>query len=268
MSLQNILGRGNKIGWLAARQSRVTSGRANSPGQVWYGLGRFALQVYARLMLRLDVVWEAPLPNGPKIIAANHPTTTDPFFITLLISEQASILIHETLFKVPVFGRYLRRAGHVIVIPGNGRPAFEQARRLLEAGRTVVIFPEGGLSPLEGGLGKPCTGVARLSLMTGAPVIPVGIHLPREGIRLIETQVDGKPEVGRWYLRGPYALTVGKPMHFEGNVEDRAYVRSISESILQRIAFLAHQSSHRIRGLRPITPVPVTQPVGAAACPR
>ena len=82
-----------------------------------------------------------------------------------------------------VLGRYLRAAGHIPVITGNGRAAFEEAKRLLGAGQTVTIFPEGSISPLEGGFYPARTGVARLALSTGAPVIPVGIHLDRERIQ-------------------------------------------------------------------------------------
>ncbi len=56
--------------------------------------------------------------------------------------------------------------------------------------------------------------VARLALSTGAPVIPVGIGLDRARIHLIETLVDGAIEVGTWYFGGPYAMTVGEPLHF------------------------------------------------------
>jgi 1-acyl-sn-glycerol-3-phosphate acyltransferase len=213
---------------------------------VLYWPGRMIVNWYARLMFNLDVLRHAPLPDGPKIIVANHPSTTDPFLITMLASGKIRILISETLFKVPLFGRYLRLTGHVPVIPGSGRAAFEAARRLLEAGQTVAIFPEGAISPLEGGFHKPRTGVARLALSTGALVIPVGIHLQRERIRLIETEVDGKIEVGTWYLRGPYTVTVGSPMHFAGDVEDREYVVTVSERIMQRIIHLAQQSARRM----------------------
>ncbi len=221
--------------------------------QALYNAGRSVVNLYAGLMLDLDVVRRTPFPEGPKIIAANHPSTTDPLLITTLAAEQTSVLIHETLFKVPLFGRYLRLAGHVPVVDGNGRAAFEQAQRLLRAGRTVVVFPEGGLSPLEGGFGKPRTGAARLSLSTGAPVIPAGIHLQRERIRLIETQVAGQAEVGRWYIRGPYAITVGEPMHFRGDVEDRAHVAAVSEQIMRRIVELARESAGRL-GVREAQP--------------
>ena len=163
-----------------------------------------------------------------------------------------SILINEVLFNVPLFGPYLRRAGHVPVplIAGCGGASFERARQLLLAGRTVAVFPEGAISPLGGGFLKPHSGVARLALSTGAPVIPIGIHLQRERIRLITTQVAGRPEVGTWYLRGRYAITVGEPMHLTGDPEDRRYVRSVAENVMQRIIHLAQESARRIQAAR------------------
>ena len=104
-------------------------------------------------LLGMDVEYHAALPAGPKIIAANHPTTTDPFFLMTVVSEQMSILVTELAFEVPVFGDYLRAAQHIPVILAKAALAFEQARRRLVTGRTIGIFPEGALSPLAGGLG-------------------------------------------------------------------------------------------------------------------
>jgi 1-acyl-sn-glycerol-3-phosphate acyltransferase len=209
------------------------------------------------LLLKLDIAQHAPLPDGPKIIAPNHPSTSDPGLVLLGVREQASVLIDETLFKVPVFGRYLRHAGHVPVVEGNRRAAFEKARRLLQAGRTVVIFPEGSISPREGGLHRARTGVARLALLTGAPVIPVGIHLDRERIHPVETVVEGKVEVGTWYLRGPYAMTFGRPMALRGDVEDRAYVRALSRQVMQHIGRLAGESERRLVEAGKLEPSPL-----------
>lgn len=215
--------------------------------QFLYRSGRCLIATYARLLFQLNVQWHTPLPDGPKIIAPNHPSTTDPFLITLLTQEPINILIHETLFKVPVFGRYLRRAGHVPVAAAQGRAAFDAAHRLLEAGHTVAIFPEGAISPLNGGFARPHTGVARLALSTGAPVLPVGISLDRARIHLIETPVDGTTEVGTWYFGGPYAITVGEPLRFAGDAEDRALVRAVTGRIMQQIGELAGQSVDRIQ---------------------
>jgi 1-acyl-sn-glycerol-3-phosphate acyltransferase len=215
----------------------------------WYRVGRATINSYAQLMFQTDVAWKAQLPNGPKIVAPNHPSTIDPALLTLLLPEHTSILIHETLFKVRVLGEYLDRAGHVPVMTGNGRAAFDQAIDLIRAGRPVAIFPEGAISPLNGGFHRPHTGVARLALATGAPVVPVGIGLRRDLLRLVETQVDGEPEVGTWYLRGPYAMTVGKPIRLTGDIEDRAHVRSATDRIMQNIAQLARESEQRVQGM-------------------
>jgi 1-acyl-sn-glycerol-3-phosphate acyltransferase len=231
--------------------------------QAWYSMGRIAVASYAQLALRMNISRHAPLPKGPKIIAANHPTTTDPILITQVTSEPMHILITEMCFKVPVLGHFLRQAGHVPVVDGTGRAAFDEAIRLLRVGETVGIFPEGALSPLDGGACHPHTGVARLALMTGMPVIPVGIHVERDGIKFIETTVDDKTETARWYLRGPYTMTVGEPMWFEGHVEDRQYVRTVSERIMQRIVRLARESEQPMRAPQTFDPR-ATQPVRLA----
>ena len=212
----------------------------------WYWFGRTVVDIASRLLINLDIEWHAPLPAGPKIVAANHPSTSDPALVMLTTPEQTSCLISETLFKAPVLGRYLDAAGHIPVVKGNGRAAFEKAQRLLQEGQTVMIFPEGSLSPDEGGFYPARTGVARLALSTGAPVVPVGIHLDRKRIQRIETVVDGKTEVGTWYLHGPYAMTVGEPMYLRGNIDDWPQVRALAQRVMQRIVHLSGESESRL----------------------
>jgi 1-acyl-sn-glycerol-3-phosphate acyltransferase len=212
----------------------------------WYG--RSAMDIYTRLALQLDVEWHARLPRGPKIIAANHPTTTDPFYVLALIPEQTSILITDMAFAVPGFGKYLRAAGHVPVAQDKGRLACSKARQLLESGRTICIFPEGALSPLgkEPSLHQPRTGAVRLALSCGAPIVPLGISLRPERIRFSTAQAGGRAEVARWYLSGPYAVTVGEAMHCHGDVEDWAHVRALSRQVMRRIAWLSRASAQRL----------------------
>ncbi|MBN1935292.1 MAG: 1-acyl-sn-glycerol-3-phosphate acyltransferase [Anaerolineae bacterium] len=225
--------------------------------EILYHFSRPLIEFAAHLRFDLDVRWHEALPQGAKIIAPNHPTTTDPFLIGMLAADRVHILIEETLFKVPVLGQYLAQTGHVRVVKDNGRTAYEEAKQLLAAGHTLVIFPEGSISPLEGGFCPPRTGVARLALETGAPVVPVGIHLDRSRIRRIETMVDGKTEVGTWYLAGPYAVTGGRALYFQGDVEDREYVRALSQQVMQQIIDLAREGEQRLhRSL----PVPAMQP--------
>jgi 1-acyl-sn-glycerol-3-phosphate acyltransferase len=88
--------------------------------------------------------------------------------------------------------------------------------------------------------------VARLALSSGVPVIPVGIHLPRERLHKIISKIEGEHAFGDWYLRGPYHVTVGQAMHFQGNVQDREHVVSVAETIMQCIIGLAQQSARRM----------------------
>lgn len=218
----------------------------------WYHLGRSLLAEYARWILKADIRQALPLPAGPKILVANHPSTTDPAWVSVLVSEQTTILIKEILFKVPLFGKSLRLSGHIPVIPGQGRCALDQAAELIRSGRTVIVFPEGEISPREGGFQKAHTGAARLALATGAPVIPVGIGLDPRHLRVIPAKIDGILDVGYWYLHGPYAMTVGAPLWFAGDAEDRGQVHTALEEILEHITSLSHESAIRVRACRPV----------------
>jgi 1-acyl-sn-glycerol-3-phosphate acyltransferase len=201
---------------------------------------------YTGTMLKMDVHRHNPLPEGPKIIAANHPSTTDPFFVASMLRKQSFIMIKELLFQVPLLGTYLRRAGHIPVVSGKGQEAIDAAIDLLKRGHTVVIFPEGIISPLEGGFHPARTGVARIALASGAPVIPVGIHLDRQRLHSIRSTVRGQVDTGHWYLRGPYNITTGSPLYYKGSPDDRQYVRTVADSVMHHIIELAHESKERL----------------------
>jgi 1-acyl-sn-glycerol-3-phosphate acyltransferase len=210
-----------------------------------YWFSRPIVGTYSGTMLRMDVHKHRELPVGPKIIAANHPSTTDPFFVAAMVKYQSFILINDLLFQVPILGEYLRRSGHIPVKVGQGQVAIDTALQLLKEGKTIMIFPEGDLSPEEGGFLRSRTGVARLALASGAPVIPVGIHLERDRIHSIRSIVSGKAEYGRWYLSGPYHMTVGASIQFNGDTEDRTLVRTVADYVMNQIINLARESKTR-----------------------
>lgn len=224
-----------------------------------YALGRGAVSSYAHLRLKMDVVFSQQLPGGAKIITPNHPTTFDPFLMIAMLPEQVHILVTQSAYDVPVFGAYLRAAGHIPVITEHGSRAFGMAQRLLDQGKTIAIFPEGALSPLDGRCAKPHTGAARLALITGAALIPVGIAVQQEHIRFHELHIKGQREIARWYPRGWYASTFGLPMIFEGDVQDRAHVGLLSERLMRQIERLRTISTYRLnRALSPAVSVTST----------
>ena len=219
-------------------------------GQTWFGCGRTVAEIYQWLMFKMDVSYKTPIPGGPKILAANHPCTIDPVMMTTLVPEPVSILILDTLFKIPLFGASLKLSGHIRVDNGNGNASLEEGLRRLQAGCTLGIFPEGIITSLGNMTGHAHTGMARLALSTGVPVIPIGIFLDSQYLWHTNSRVKGEMEVGTWYVHGPYAITIGEPVTFNGSVEDRQLVRSVTAEIMQHVAALTQESARRLYASR------------------
>jgi 1-acyl-sn-glycerol-3-phosphate acyltransferase len=210
-----------------------------------YAVGRMVLLLFAGLMLRLTIRRLGILPAGPKIFVSNHPSATDPFMIHIISPEHLNVLITAKAFSVPVFGWFLRTIREIPVPLEQSSTALEDACQYIRDGKSVAIFIEGKISPPDGSFLPPRTGTARLAVQTGAPVIPIGIFLRRELSICIKSKISGKQAQAHWCLRGPYAMTVGQPMQFGGDVEDRQHVRNVSEAIMNQIRQLAHESEHR-----------------------
>ena len=213
--------------------------------KMMFHMSKPVVRTYTDTMLNMDVHQKNPFPAGAKIIAPNHPSTTDPFFVAAMLGHQSFIMIKDVLFNVPVLGEYLRRSGHIEVAAGRGQEAIDIALQHLALGHTIMIFPEGKVSPIGGGYNKVRSGVARLAIASGAPVYPVGIHLNKARIQAIKSVVKGRDETGYWYLRGPYTITVGKPLRFIGDIDDHDLVRETARQVMLKIMRLAYESEQR-----------------------
>ncbi len=226
-------------------------------GNLMYRFTVFCIRVYTRVMLKFDTHWHGDLPSGPKLFIANHPSASDPFIIHLLSSDHLSVLISGNAFAMPLFGIFLHYMEQICVSSEQGKDAMESAKARLRAGHSVGIFPEGWISP-ESGYNRPHSGAARLALSTGVPVIPVGIYLPRERRLFIESKLSGKYTYAYWYLRGPYSMTIGEPMLFTGDIEDKNVVHSVTSMMMAKIHELAEESERRVRFAPSGVRLPVT----------
>lgn len=223
--------------------------------QAWYALGQTFVNVAKHIMFHWDVAYHAPMPAGSKILVSNHPTTVDPILMISLVPEQIRILILDVLFKVPVVGASLRKCRHIRVDPNAGRAALDEGLLALEDGATLGIFPEGVISPAEGGLAHFHSGAARMALESGKPVVPVGIAVQREKVWKKQTRVDGALETSTWYTSGIYAVTVGEPVIFNGSADDRARVKEVTEELAECVLALSLESARRLALLRKHRPV-------------
>jgi 1-acyl-sn-glycerol-3-phosphate acyltransferase len=205
-------------------------------------------RIFVRTLLNYDLLMEAPLPAGPKIIVVNHPTTSDPLLLPVLVNDPICILVTEVAFEVPIFGKLIAKAGHISVprARGTGGHVIPAAVDRLKAGHTVVVFPEGVISPKIGQFSPPRSGAARIALQSGAPVIPVGIHLDPHGCVENTITTESYSGLARWVRRGAYYLTVGKPLEFHGNPENREYVNQVSRRIMDAIELQTRRSEIRM----------------------
>ena len=140
-----------------------------------------------RAFYRPDVTGAAALPDGPVIFAANHISFADEFFIPLGVRRQVCYFAKAEYFTTPglkgrAMAAFFRGMGQVPVERSDTRAAasvIDIGVEVLQEHRALGIFPEGPRSP-DGRLYKFRTGVARLALRSGAPVVPVGLSGTRE----------------------------------------------------------------------------------------
>jgi 1-acyl-sn-glycerol-3-phosphate acyltransferase len=154
---------------------------------------------------------------------------------------------------VPVFRDYLLGAGHIPIHRGEGQGGeiIAQAVKTLQAGKSVCIFPEGGLSPDEGaryGVARAHSGVGRIALASGAPVVPIGVAVDKDNLIHVHREVSFSeiPAIGRWVGSGPYAVTIGAPMAFSGDPHDHAEVQLVGGWVTEELRRLTAMSRGRI----------------------
>jgi uncharacterized protein (TIRG00374 family) len=226
------------------QEQRVRKRRAAT--RFFNGLGRRVAYFYVRWLMRSDIEWGNDLPSGAKIIAGNHPTTTDPFLMMSWPFEPIYILISEAAFDVPLVGRFLRLAGHIPVYADRGREAYETALRLLGEGHTVGIFPEGALSGSDGRLATARSGAVRLAAAAGVPIVPAGIAPDWHFVSARQWRRSGVTEEMRWFWLGAYEVSLGEPLVFEHSADDREAVKRSTDVLTGEIERLMDRSAKRL----------------------
>lgn len=117
-----------------------------------------------------------PIEAGGLVIAANHQTYFDPFWLSIPVRRRVRYLAWDAAFEWFVVGRMIRRLGAIpLALEGGDRKAMRRALDTLRAGDAVVIFPEGGRGNTDGTPLRFKPGAVRLALEAGVPILPVTI---------------------------------------------------------------------------------------------
>jgi 1-acyl-sn-glycerol-3-phosphate acyltransferase len=192
-----------------------------------YEVVRLVLTPYLLFFYRARCIDPQLVPaNGPAIIAPNHFSFLDHFFVAVYLRRKVQFLAKSQLFKLPmeiVFnngGVFPVRRGH------HDEEAFVTAHAVLDRGGIVVMYAEAGRSR-SGELGKPRHGLGRLALESGVPIVP--------------TAIAGTERARNWKRLQFPQVTVqfGEPLRFERLAEPaREQAQAASEVVFDRVKAL------------------------------
>jgi 1-acyl-sn-glycerol-3-phosphate acyltransferase len=196
-----------------------------------------------RLLARPTIEGLEHIPaHGGAILAGNHLAVADSFLVPLLVRRRITYLAKREYFIQPGFIGWIKKVfftgvGQVPVdraVGSEAQAALDTAIRLLREGKLLGIYPEGTRSP-DGRLYKGKTGVARMALEAGVPVIPVAAI----GTNKLN------PIGSRMWRPHHVHLRIGEPLDFSryaGMAGDRFIERSMTDEIMYTLMELSGQT--------------------------
>ena len=139
---------------------------------------RMVVRFFSRLLWKMELLGVENVPAaGGLIIAANHQTYFDPFWISVPVKRPTRYLAWSAAFKWPFVGRCLTWFGAwPLQLERSDPSAIRRSLQWLRDGGAVVIFPEGGRSTSSGEMERFKAGAVRLALEANVPILPVTIR--------------------------------------------------------------------------------------------
>ncbi|MCW2922848.1 MAG: phospholipid/glycerol acyltransferase [Thermoleophilia bacterium] len=193
-------------------ETRTPADWANQPPTLAQRLARWIVRRPGRLLYRYRGYGHqprVPAEGGFLMAPGPHGAFADPFIFALGQPRPwLRFMAKHQALEWPIAGRMIRWGGGFPVHRGSGRSGagLEVARAVVEAGDGLVVFMEGHLVLDHDGLGTPRSGLARLALATGAPVVPVAAWGSKRA------EAYGR----RWWWHWPRVTVFwGEPMHFD-----------------------------------------------------
>jgi 1-acyl-sn-glycerol-3-phosphate acyltransferase len=189
---------------------------------------------------RVEITGREHVPEvGPCVLAANHVSVMDGFFLGIAVTRQVRFMAKSELYRVPVVKQILEAAGAFPVKRGaDAGRAVAAGVALLERGACVGVFPEGtSLPDKKRGYKR---GAARLALASGAPLVPVA---------LIGTELTLEPRTHR--IRLPRVrIVIGEPLRVERQEPTEEAASELTARLQAAIGALVVSGTGRVRSGR------------------
>jgi 1-acyl-sn-glycerol-3-phosphate acyltransferase len=161
-------------------------------------------------------------PNGTYVFVANHSSYMDIPTILSKVPHQFRFFAKKGLFSIPFLGTHLKRAGHIPVDRSSPRASLktmsEAGRIIAESGVSVLLFPEGGRSPIR--LREFKEGAAYIAIKAGVPVVPMALSGMRKLLPMGSIHI--RPGVARLQIGEPIP-TRGMQAHDRMGLNQRLY---------------------------------------------
>ena len=204
-----------------------------------YGLLRAFLTPFLMILFRPKVRGLRNVPvTGPVILASNHLSFSDSIFMPLVVPRKVTFLAKSEYFTSPGPKGLLKKLtflalGQVPVDRSGGRrseAALITGLKVLSDGNCLGIYPEGTRSP-DGRLYKGRTGLVRLALESGAPIIPIAMF------DTDKIQPSGKliPKIMR------VKMIFGEPIYLKGDSTNLQLLRDVTDDLMRKIQELSGQ---------------------------
>jgi 1-acyl-sn-glycerol-3-phosphate acyltransferase len=150
--------------------------RERGPNRFLYAFVRTLILPLLRLWFRVRISGTEHIPaSGAAIIAPNHKSFLDAFFVGLGTRRHVRFMAKVELFRGPLGWLFLRLGAFPVRRGESDRDALETARVILRQGGLLVLVPEGTRIEQSDALGTPHHGAGRLALETDSPIIPAAI---------------------------------------------------------------------------------------------
>ncbi len=142
-----------------------------------YPFVRAIVSLPTLLIYRVRAIGVANVPKtGALVLAPNHFSQMDHFFIGLYLRRQVRFMAKSQMFGPPVLTYIYKHGGVFPVRRGHhDEEAFKTVFAILDQGGMLLVYAEGGRSR-SSELGEPKPGIGRIALESGVPVVPVAVH--------------------------------------------------------------------------------------------
>jgi len=197
-----------------------------------YALGRFLIWFLAKMFFHFRIEGRINIPQGGAIIAPNHVSYWDPPLVGVAVGgANVYYMAKKELFRFPIFGTLLKSIHAFPVDRGKQNiSAFRRAVSILNRGKILVVFPEGGRGKNRR-LRPPQQGIAWLAHKTRLPVVPTMV-------------------VNSYRAKAFRRVTVrfGTPFYFDRNVDEeneKFHYQNFTSKVMEGIMSLDREGHYR-----------------------